>query len=70
MAHRYTAFKKINKPGRYSKENTINDITPELNQGAWFSSTTGVTKAAVLNTDFIFKVAFPFAQPNLRAASI
>ena len=33
MAHRYTAFKKINKPGRYSIENTINDITPELNKG-------------------------------------
>lgn len=33
MAHRYTAFKKINKPGRYRAENTINDVTPELTKG-------------------------------------
>jgi len=33
MGHRYTAFKKINKLGRYSKEHTINDITPELTKG-------------------------------------
>jgi hypothetical protein len=34
MAHRYTAFKKINRPGRYRAENTINDVTtPELTKG-------------------------------------
>lgn len=33
MTHRYTAFKEINKPGRYSTENTLNIKTPELAKG-------------------------------------
>jgi hypothetical protein len=33
MAHRYTAFKKINNPDRYSMENTLNDKTPQLTTG-------------------------------------